>query len=200
MPLEEVGVIKVVSGRLLAADPCYIPNSLGYGLAHVIDDLEEGEWRAQVVTQDEGTWGVRVAELSVVAASEPYYPRYWDHVGTAAVDSGQFSFTDEDFLPGWDPTNGAFGDWDRNLELAKEAKAYSYYGACAASVHKAGLVGGDRMVCSSSGYGDGGYEVYVARNAEGVGIGVKVIFIEDEEPEDEYEDSLEDEEEEYVSF
>lgn len=38
---------------------------------------------------------------------------------------------------------------------------------------------------SSAGYGDGGYECYVSKNEEGKIVAIKVIYIEDEEDEDE---------------
>ena len=53
-----------------------------------------------------------------------------------------------------------------------------------------GIINGVGFV-SSSGWGDGGYTCYTAKNEDGQIVGIKIVFIEpdyDDDDEDDYED------------
>lgn len=116
--------------------------------------------------------------------------RHADHAGAepnkltgidAGVDSGQCGFFDAaKYLQ---HQGGEYGDLS------------TFYGqACAATATEGGNCSGGGIVMgfgavSSSGYGDGSYEVYVYE-VDGLAVAARVVFISDEEADDE--DDLDD--------
>lgn len=93
-------------------------------------------------------------------------------------DSGQAGFFCDSIYPKGE--TGEFGD--------KE----TFYGvACDATLeteHSAGIIF-NKGFLSSSGFGDGGYNLYLHKtNDTGEVIGAKIVFIGDEDEEEDYED------------
>lgn len=103
------------------------------------------------------------------------------HVG---VDSGQAGFFD------YDKYAEALSDKVDNDEGPKFEAFYEKSCNCTGSDLQFGVIDNFGVV-SSSGYGDGGYELYVARNAEGQVIGAYITFI----SEDDVKENEEEEEE-----
>jgi hypothetical protein len=131
---ETIGEFNVQS-HVEVSDPCY---SGGGGI-----NLEvlPGKWVGKVRRSDEGDWGNRVATLRAHHVDHDVPPSRV--VGCAGVDSGQMSIADAsqfNQLP------------DEHYDLA-----------CQKTLGKlsAGIVE-DYAVVSSSGYGDGGYDVKAA--------------------------------------
>lgn len=166
----------VTSGKIICTDPCY---NFEYreGLQMLVENCKLGEWRTRVVTSNEGAWGNRVAELVVTheSADSVNLSRYYDWVEVAdgcGVDSGQFGFFDAEKYP------------TDESEFEHDGSGCFYDTICGQTI-------GDRVgavsfgVASSSGYGDGSYPVYVAKNGNGEVVALKVVFISDEDYEDE---------------
>lgn len=85
----------------------------------------------------------------------------WVKIGSFGVDSGQVLITDPCYLKDWKGHEYQ----DEEIKKMQESKnyEYSYSGACARTLENdlAGHVGlGCDGVVSSTGYGDGEYDVY----------------------------------------
>jgi hypothetical protein len=163
-----------VDDIMLVADPCYIDNGDGETseavVTHVIDSNlgraisgAKGKWIAQIDLVDEGSWGLRVASLQAIRVGvTPVGPK--EHIGVNGVDSGQMYMGCASNAPlDYERILGAYSDdWNEKI-LAVE--------------------GG---VVSSTGYGDGVYDVYTRADRNGVVAEVTVEFIgENDDDEDE---------------
>lgn len=176
-------MFQVKSGKIRITDPCYSKDTWCAGTV----DALNGEWTAEAVISDEGSWGRRVAVLTVT---------HKDHkVGSplittieAGVDSGQMSVFDEGAYP--DDT-GEYNDLDSfyrkacNLTYSEEDdRKFGYF-------DEIGFV-------SSSGYGDGCYPAEVfGENGAATKIVITFIDEEQEEEDDWDEDDFEDLDEEF---
>lgn len=180
----ELGTFEVSSGGLRVTDPCYDVQTWCAGTLRAKD----GTWSAELRHSDEGDWGKRVAELVVRHAdhprAEPTRPAGID----AGVDSGQCGFFDEAKYAS--NQGGEYGDLS------------TFYGqACRATSTASGDCSGGGIVMgfgavSSSGYGDGSYEVYV-HEVDGQAVAARLVFIpedEDDLGEDELDDGSDEEE------
>jgi hypothetical protein len=166
---------EVTSGALMASDPCYTSD---VWCAGKIDNVKNGKWLSHVEISDEKIWGKRVASLQAWLFNSS--PSNWTRVGgpnsggpNFGVDSGQFGFFDYNYFI--------------NHESEREYDSPGFYKDCCdltLSTDQFGAI--DQGVVSSSGFGDGSYPVYIAKNANGEVIGVKVVFISDEEDEEDY--------------
>ena len=183
---------EVVSGSIVCSDPCY---SLDVWCMGVVDNVKKGKWIADIEHLDLGGWGERIATLMVYheSVNHPMFDFDSPLHFTAGVDSGQFGFFDKEFY--------------RNDENAKDLNKYQFsddfdreegdqwYRACADLTLGADSWGVlPNGAVSSSGIGDGSYEVFEQRNAEGEVIALCCVFL----WEDEQDEWLEDENEEEI--
>lgn len=179
---------EVTSGSMVCSDPCYNTDVWCMG---VVDNVKNGLWVAEVDKKNMGDWGERIASLFVANKSMlEENPKLVDEVFAdeplgfvGGVDSGQFGFFDKDFY--------------RNDEVAKDLKKQDFgenydtqsgdtwYRACSK------LTLGDESwgvlskgVVSSSGFGDGSYDVY-GYKVDGEYVAFAVVFIYEDEEEDE---------------
>lgn len=174
-----------VTDKLVIADPCYIDKDDGADFAAMLDtsggkdpilsrstggvvlDGCKGEWIAEAVLEDTGSWGLRVAKL--VLERKGYAARgYGEVVGENAVDSGQMGAFPAERLP---------VDYDALLgEYHKDASGNP---TTEFQNHMILAFGGG--VVSSTGYGDGVYPVYVQRSGGDEVATVTIDFLGDEE-------------------
>ena len=155
----KLGTFKVTD-KIIVADPCYHFDHLG---TLVLDNVLSGKYvaTAEVVNN-------RVSALAISHFNFKNEMLESESVGYIAVDSGQAGFFDLDFFR--KNEGGEFGDLD------------SFYGlACAItlSAKQAGVIK-KRGVVSSSGFGDGCYEVLVCKNEAGKIVAASVIFFEED--------------------
>lgn len=157
-----------VKDRLVVADPCYVSQNDGpvesnclltgdNPIGCVIEDCE-GVWRGEIVTQDEGDWGIRVSILRLIHTKRKKATSF-RLIGDNGVDSGQmYAGAAEDTPLDYEALLAAYGD-----DWGQEILAFG---------------GG---VVSSTGYGDGCYPVYVANNTSDKPAVIEVRFMEDDE-------------------
>jgi len=149
--MHSVGAFEVTSGFIEISDPCY-----SGGDGHRIPALN-GTWVGEIEMSDEGSWGMRVAKLR--AHREGILTPPFSFIGVAGVDSGQMSISDADkfhLLPG------------------------DLYDLVCDKTSPAGIIE-DFAVVSSTGYGDGGYDVVVSKDENGRAFAVEVVFIAEED-------------------
>jgi len=158
--MHKVGDFEVVSGEINVGDPCY-------GGDRRLTAMN-GRWQGFVEYSDEGSWGTRVAVLLARHADYNNFLSNLEEDGGLGVDSGQMSVVDNDIAA--DCGEGLYDDICK-ATLAKESA-----GLVSALDDEHSIHG----VASSTGFGDGFYPLFVAKNDDGEAIAVKVVFIDDE--------------------
>ena len=213
---ENRGFIKL-GDKVMVSDPCYGLNTWCQG---VLENVLPGEYECKVGFADEGKWGIRVADIEVThkdyvdkflemrpEAFEvgvdsgqagifdyEYYKKYhtdrneWPHADEEWSDRVfgltyvreenpnyerfNVDYDDDDYFEKWEAYDK---DWKRSSKYLSHFDGNSIDGL--------GFV-------SSSGYGDGGYTCWTAKNDEGKVIAIRVEYI-GEYDEDEYDDEEE---------
>ena len=181
---HRLGQFALSQPKLRVTDPCYQKDTW---CAEVVDVLP-GLWIAQCVVGPT-SWNNRVKLLQVSHESLGEAPildtRSMEKLGlNAGVDSGQCGFFDDAKYP----------------EVANEFEyqGQTFYARCCNRTLNKSLPGGGVVldstppagaagtshaigVVTSSGFGDGGYNVYGQRNAQGDIVALTLLFIGDEE-------------------
>jgi len=183
---QTLGTIDV-SDKLIVTDPCYIPDCLDHGGLTEQLDVRPGQYEASIQTTDDtGGWGNRVASLRVERiGSRRCYRQY---AGRLAVDSGQMMFLSADKIGEWKADNFALmGDPITEAANVKYLRELTYNGACLATLTSQGGILADAAAVSSTGYGDGMYDLSVDYDDDGLIVAAEVTFIEewDEDEDDE---------------
>lgn len=176
-----IGRFNLNSGRIIVTDPCYRRAS---GCSGLVENAAPGEWTG-IVTVKAAADFLYNATLEAHHESHPLKDEAptgaWEAAGfDVGVDSGQAGIFDEALYPPektgrWDGS-GSFYDRVCGVTVG----AYDGSGPrrdCPAGAITEGVV-------SSSGYGDGGYRCMIYRQADGVCTGVRIIFIEGDQPAD----------------
>ena len=146
--------------RIRVSDPCY---NMDTWCAGTLDNVLPGEYlcTAEVAYTGKKNGGC-VSALQVRHADYP--EAVPDELVTsfeAGVDSAQLGFFDEKYFA----ENVSRKDWKNWYGEVREATS-----------HMAGTLAGCSCV-SVTGYGDGCYPVYIARNSSGKIIAVKAVFL-----------------------
>ncbi len=178
---------EIVSGKLNITDPCYDTNTTCalFNLPAV-----NGVWSVTGEYEDGKSWGYRIASILAVLNDISLYnfdlKELSDNIG---VDSGQCGIFDAGKYPqneveagDYDDKSSFYGkvcDLTHNEEEHEVNKSTPYF--------TYGIV--DNFgVASSSGYGDGCYTAYGAKNENGELVAVKIVFLEEEIDEEEDDD------------
>lgn len=166
-----------LGSSVTVTDPCYIPNSLGH-MAHTIY-INPGEYLAYVEEDDSSG---RIVKLGITRGLNFHnMNKRW--IGIAGVDSGQMMIIDSDAIDNWEDTE--YDDPD--------APELSYASACRLTLsEKQGGILDELAVVSSSGYGDGSYDVWAYEGLSGQIERVEVEFISEEDEDDSWEDDWDD--------
>ena len=149
---RDLGTIELTD-KVTISDPCYDDDT--WCIAE-FDKVKPGTYKCQALLVDEGDWGIRVAELTV--AHEDNRKPINKLAARVGVDSGQMGIYDNDY----------FSSTRNNEEW--------YKNVCQITIDEDAGCLGDKAVVSSSGYGDGMYDVLVAKE-KGIITGIKVKFI-----------------------
>lgn len=167
-----VGEIKL-SKEVFVTDPCY--DTLTW-CQKMLNNVSPGQYKCFVAVFDGGDWGHRVAELHAVKSeifdkyqelsNIPYDSEPLDCV--IGVDSGQCGIFNAKYYEEHQPDN----DYD---------DLNSWYRKVCELTRNAGITDGLGVACAS-GYGDGCYNLYVAKVHEQI-VAMKVVFISDEDGE-----------------
>ena len=179
---------EVVSGTLVCSDPCYEIPTWCQG---IVNNVKKGTWIAEVIEEDGCIALLSIRHKDVEEPDANVTPM--DFIG--GVDSGQFGFFDKDFYRN-DESAKDLPKYEFSADFDKEAGDVWYRACCILTLgdERWGVL--PNGVVSSSGYGDGSYDVYGAKNGDGEYICFSVIFIyADEDEYDNAEDWEEDEEE-----
>ena len=156
--------------KVRVSDPCY---GTDVWCAGTIDNVKEGIYNVEVEYSDEGMWGRRVKSLSVYHSEEDRFCFTDCADFEVGVDSGQAGIYDEDYYNEYHTSKDVNDDW--------------YDDVCSLTLTKEQFGTLSKCAVSSSGFGDGGYNCYFATNKAGQVIAIQVVFIEEDDSEDDYE-------------
>lgn len=170
---KELGTIQL-DNKIIVSDPCYDL----YDRGPKTIDILPGTYTASVCYADCNHWGKRVAYLSIThneyqKLEQTNQLKYKELTGTG-VDSGQMGIFDYNAFVDASEEEKIFGDPE------------NFYGKCCEITLKksqAGIVYDKNTtigVVSSSGWGDGYYPIYIAKENNQV-IAVCIVFIDSEE-------------------
>ena len=156
-----------------------------------IDNVKEGQYNTHCEVVDTGDWGNRCSLLMAAHCDYNINKLYWEvHPQEIGVDSGQAGIFDMAYYrkDGRNievPTVGFDGQpFDRLEAMMKHEKEGDdfYLKMCKLTLSQTKWGGFDNGVVSSSGYGDGGYILYVAKEEyTGEIIGFCIDFLVQEE-------------------
>ena len=190
---------EITSGSLVCSDPCYATD---VWCMETVNNVKKGTWVAHSNIETVGSWGQRNCDLIIHHKDVHINERAFERIsGSFGVDSGQFGFFDADHyrkadsvkdMPKYD-FGGQFLTDDSDVD------GDTWYAACCKITldepESYGVL--PNGVVSSSGFGDGSYDVYGIKDAQGEYVAFQVIFIDLDEL-DEEEDEFIDEDEEYL--
>ena len=156
------GIIHL-NDKVVVSDPCY---ELGVWCQIVLDDVLEGNYYCSLEVADMGRLGKRVASMEVVHADYFYDERlYYPEDTLIGVDAGMAGIYD---YIGYKATH--------TDELDK--KWYDY--VIAATAIYGDTINGNGFV-TNSGFGDGSYTCWVARNENDKVVAIEIEFIDEED-------------------
>ena len=176
----EIGTIKL-GEKVVITDPCYT-NGLG-----VYTNVRKGNYKCFAVQENSSFWGKRIGKL--IAYLEGFESVRYDYdnmfndnlIGLAGVDSGQCGIFDDKY----------YSPLHINYYVDEDEKSERWYKRCCKITLNGDECGtiGKRGVVSSSGYGDGCYDVYAIED-KGEVVAIMIDFIPNEirEEHEEYEE------------
>ena len=173
----ELGTFELESGELIVSDPCYHSDSELSSLHGRLSHAKNGRWQARVKKAVAGDWGNRCIELIINHETSYADISSWNKTeALIGVDSGQTGFFDVQHF-------GESADVPKGFEAEKDLidPTDLWYSLCCRQTLSelgAGVV--PFGVVSSSGLGDGGYELY-SHEVNGKTVAARLVFISNEE-------------------
>ena len=161
--IKFIGNLKLRK-NVVVTDPCY---DLDTWCIQKVDNVAPGEYKAYVDYVDTGNMGIRVSRLYVVKGDDDLLTimsleRGWQFLGTIGVDSGQAGIFDIKYYQ--DSADKAL-DFDRKYNSQPIAPTDKFYDAmCDLTLRDEQAGTYEHGAISSSGYGDGGYELLAKQN------------------------------------
>ena len=154
--LKYIGELELGT-KVDITDPCYDKDVW----CRMTTDCEPGLYKGYVEMSDEGDWGMRVATVSIFKGDKMWGIEEMEYIGNIGVDAGLAGFFND--KPDFSDT-----EWNEFCGKINDGDAWNLYNG----------------IFSSSGYGDGCYNVYAneERNA------FTIVFIDDESDDDEDEE------------
>ena len=156
-----------LNSKVMVSDPCYGLNTWCQG---IVKNVLPGTYYCFVEYSDEGDWGTRVSAIEVRHA---YYDRVSDFYPEdfeVGVDSGQAGIFDYDYYEKYHSDRKERPHVDDNW----------YDKVCNITLTRAGIID-NRGFVSSSGYGDGGYTCWTARDDNGNVFAIRIEYITEDE-------------------
>ncbi|MBM7111671.1 DUF4241 domain-containing protein [Brevibacillus laterosporus] len=176
--IVNLGTFQITSGTLVVSDPCY---ECQQGISGIVEEAAIGTWIGIIDQIDTGDWGERCAYVCAYHESiDIEQVTNWEACDfIVGVDSGQAGIFEHQIYRVDDSVIG-------ETKFMPEDRWYSSCCDQTLGEPKAGVINGG--VVSSSGFGDGGYDAFIAKNAEGKVIAVQIVFITEEDLLEEEED------------
>ena len=181
---------EITSGAMVCSDPCYTTDVWCMG---TINNVKKGTWSAEVDELDGG----RIAQLRVhhTDSGVETMSSKWERItGSFGVDSGQFGFFDSEHHRKADSVKHMDkADFGVNYDETPEDEWYRACCDLTLSDESWGVLPNGAV--STSGYGDGCYDVYGLKNANEEYIALTVVFIDQYETDDDEDDEYDNDDE-----
>lgn len=181
-----LGTFKLTQDVMRVSDPGYAKD---VWCSATIKDCLPGPWQAHAVIKDEGDWGDRISKLMVLHDSSPEVLDLLQQVSvsgdgrtmtaptcleyardlTIGVDSGQAGFFDEVNFS----VDSSVPDFEEEADFG--SKWYSYCCHLTLCEDQAGVL--PYGAVSSSGLGDGSYDLFIHRNNKEQVDGMCLLFL-----------------------
>ena len=149
--IKELGWVEL-SEKVVVSDPCYDRDAW---CMKTDIPVKPGRYRVMILLSNEKEWGIRVSNLVLVHEERQGNPQKdWESVCTSiGVDSGQCGIFDDAVYPRSKdhPDSEPFYDECCGLTMSKE---------------RAGILKSGKGVVTSSGFGDGSYELFAKKDGE----------------------------------
>lgn len=185
---------KITLGSIvMVSDPCY---SEPTWCQTKLENVKAGIYNVYVEKQDEGDWGVRCGKLIAIHENYILFSKSWEHHSNCGVDSGQLGIFDypsyrNDAVEIVAPTSTTkYPDF----QLPKENEGDDWYEKmCKFTLSDESWGTYENGVVSSSGIGDGGYDLFVMKDGDEI-VGMIVDFLpnyDEEDMEEEVENEIE---------
>lgn len=179
-----------LGNTVVVSDPCYTIPTWCQG---VIENVKPGNYRVFVLKKETDGWGNRVANLMVIHEDHLNDRLQWDHLPVdVGVDSGQCGiFSMESYRNDSIVDKIGLGDGDISFfggfNRPEESGEKWYTSMCSRTLGVLHWGVYDEGVVSSSGYGDGSYDLFGAKDEDGNIISLSVdygVYDEDESDDD----------------
>jgi hypothetical protein len=174
---------EIVSGKVRITDPCYDTSTW---CSTEVDKVKNGKWNAFVTKSDEGDWGMRCAVLEVWHSDYKKEVVINDNMkyidADIGVDSGQAGIFDSKFYKNEEVANKFYTEKGTGRPFDPDDLWYSL--SCDQTLGEEQWGAIPYGAVSSSGYGDGSYRAYKTEIGGEI-VAIKIIFIGDEEMENE---------------
>lgn len=166
--MQLLGTLEIKSGVVIISDPGY---KIGTWCQGKLQNIKSGMYNAYFLPMDCGEFGIRNGEVAIYHKSvNPFAGLNWERLPfDIGVDSGQAGIFDAE----------VFGV---DSKVVPKEKTFipekPWYSQCCDLTLKepwAGIIPGG--VVSSSGFGDGSYVAFAAKNNNGEYVAVKIIFL-----------------------
>ena len=164
-----LGSFIITGNKIHVSDPCYDYACSG---AVTLTNVLSGKYFATLVKHNLDIWDIRVSRLTIQHVDyKNIVPDIYSGY-EIAVDSGQAGFFDDYYYQ--QNQGGDFGDITTLFGLA-----------CSLTLSKnQGGIMLNKGVVSETGFGDGCYSLFIAKNDDGKIVAASIIFITDEELEE----------------
>lgn len=170
-----------LSDKVMVSDPCY---DIGTWCQIQLDNVKPGNYNVHVIKSDEETWGIRCASLIVKHVDKKISNdmELIIHDGEVGVDSGQAGIFDMSIYP--------------EHQHTRTSEDVFYEECCDTTLSRmsCGTLSNGKGVVSSSGYGDGSYNLLYSKDENGAIDYMHILFIEPDIYEEDYESDKEFEE------
>lgn len=162
--------------KVLISDPCY---SLGVWCTCIIDNVKPGKYESKISywSDTDSFFNNRVDSLGVVEESyiDDYeyldWQFYSDSIGVDSAQCGIFDYSSLSSVVGTGTYDDKSSFYGKICQGTSSDKKYTEYESCS--------------VISQSGVGDGCYDLFIAKNEQDQVIAIKVVFLSEDESEDE---------------
>ena len=175
-----------LSNEVIVTDPCY---TVGTWCTEKLTNVLSGKYHCYYNSEETEDWGYRVTAIKIVHqnyndSNSAGYDFQWEEINQEiGVDSGQCGIFDFDYYDREKKTEEAIKA-DDSLKWDPFDPSYLYGKCCRATIgeynsEKCKSIE-NKGVVASSGYGDGTYTLYVAKNLDDKVFALKLVFIETE--------------------
>jgi hypothetical protein len=176
--------------KIVVSDPCnqpYSKSKKGDLLNVSVNNVKTGKWHTWLLFDDRILANKELIAISEIISDDNKYPnnlQWKKHNDTISVDSGQAGIYDFGYYR--DDTNiinyEIFNFGKINNEILSESGGKWYGMNCHITCnlkYSAGII--PNGVVSKSGFGDGSYDLFTILSKSNEIIGIKIVFLDDEE-------------------